>query len=209
MLCEATTRILVGSGRFPPSDANMRSNTGTMKMTTAAPIRSENASTITGYVIAPLILARRFASASYMVAMRASAPSRKPPVSPALIMLTMSGGKTSGCRPSAVDNVTPPCTSIRTRESAFFRAGFVAWSSRIDSDRRSESPDDVIDANWREKTARSFSFTFPPRPGILSSRCRPLPDGVTDSGISFCAARVCCAASIESDSRVPLTCLPA
>ena len=144
-----------------------------------------------------------------MVAMRASASSRKPPVSPALIMLTMRVGKWSGCEPIAADSVAPCRTSARTRERADFSPGLLACSSRMASERRMDRPAAVIDANCRVRIARSLGLVRFLSPGMLISRCSPDPALVIDVGVSRRTDRACATASALSDSMEPLTCLPA
>ncbi len=120
------TMIWVGSGRSPPSWLNIFSKIGTMNFRTPVMRMPVNASTITGYVSALLILPRSSASFSKFVAMRSSAPSRKPPVSPARIIATISVGNTLSCLPSATDSAEPPSMSERTSLMAFCSLGLTA-----------------------------------------------------------------------------------
>jgi hypothetical protein len=153
-------------------------------------------------------LARRFASASYIFAARLSASSRNPPISPALIMLIISNGKWSGWRLIAADSGVPPCTSARICASAAFIFGLVAWSSRIDSDRSIVRPEEVIEANWRESTARSFRVVRLLKPGSLISFCKPSPAPDTASGTSRWSASALAAAAADSESILPLSSAP-
>ena len=123
-------------------------------------------------------------------------------------MLTISGGKWSGCAVMAVDSVAPPWTSLRTFATASLSFGFSICSSRIASERSRVSPDDVMDANCRAKIARSFRLVRPPKPGILISLLRPVPRPAISSGTSRWFASDFAAASGDSDSILPLTIAP-
>ena len=157
---------------------------------------------------ADLILARRFASFSRFFAIRSSAPSRKPPVSPARIIATISRGNVLSCLAIAADSDRPLSMSRRTSWIAFCSDGLVVCSSRIASERSSDSPEDVIVANCREKIARSLSEVLLPKPGILRSFCRPLPDSVIDSGMTPCWRSAAAAADSVEASSLPLLFLP-
>ena len=91
------TRIAVGAGSWPPSEVNSPAKVGTMNSSMPIASRIAMIRTTTGYVIADLTLPRSRTSDSKLSAICTSTLSRKPPTSPARIMLTMSGGKISGC----------------------------------------------------------------------------------------------------------------
>jgi hypothetical protein len=155
-----------------------------------------------------LILARRFASFSKFVAMRSSAWSRKPPVSPARIIATISRGKMRSCRPIDADSDMPPSTSWRMSRIAFFRGSFSVCSSSTASERSRVSPDEVIVANCRAKIERSLSVTRLRSVGRFRSLLRPLPASMIDSGVTPCARSVAAAAASFEASMLPLRRLP-
>jgi hypothetical protein len=68
------------------------------------------------------MLSRSSTSFSKFVATVVSASSRKPPVSPALTMLIMMGGKSFGCLRIASERDVPASTSSRTRARIFASA---------------------------------------------------------------------------------------
>src|SRR5256885_506319 len=151
-----------------------------MKSRTPTIISALNSRTITGYVRALLIFARSAASFSRFVAIRSSASSRKPPVSPARIIAIMMVGKTLSCLPIAADSETPPSTSVRTSPTAFRRPGLAVCSSRTASDRSRDMPDAVSVANWRAETAPGLSGGPPASPGVrraLAAAARLAPAG--------------------------------
>jgi hypothetical protein len=61
--------------------------------------------------------------------------SRKPPTSPARHMLTISGGKTSGCLAMLTDSELPVSMSLRTSPRIRASSLFSVWSVRMLSDR--------------------------------------------------------------------------
>ncbi len=75
-------------------------------------------------------------------------------------MLTMSGGKASGCLAIALDSELPVSMSLRTSPRTRASSLFSVCSVRMFRARSSESPLLTMVANWRAKTARSLSLTF-------------------------------------------------
>src|SRR3954447_4888441 len=124
-------------------------------------------------------------------------------------MLTIRGGNTLGCLPSADDRLLPVSTSLRTSPAMRASSLFSVCSVRIVSARSSDRPELIIVANWRLKTARSFSLTFLPMPGIFSSVFIPARCGWMLTGaypIDFSRWTTC---ACVSPSRVPVTSFPA
>ncbi len=111
---DSATRTRVGSGSSPPRPSNICENTGTMNSNMAVIEMIANPNTTRGYVMADLIVDRNFTSDSKLSANCISTWSRKPPVSPARVMLTMMGGNTLGCCASACESEDPCSTANRT-----------------------------------------------------------------------------------------------
>ena len=204
----APTTIWVGSGSSPPSWANIRSKIGTMKIITAVIRTALNSRTITGYVRALLIFPRSAASFSKLPAMRSSAPSRNPPVSPARIIATISRGKIRSCFASAADSEIPASTSARTSTTALRSRGLALCSSSTASERSSDIPDEVRVANCRANTARSLRVTRPPSPGILISLRSTESVEEIDSGTDPCWRSSAAAATSLAASTLPRERLP-
>ncbi len=97
-------------------------------------------------------------------------------------MLTIRGGNTVGCTASASLSARPPSTSVRTWASTLASGLHSVCSSRIVSERSSDSPELTIVANCRDMIARSLSPTLLPKPGMMMSRLRPALAWVIDTG---------------------------
>ncbi len=98
-------------------------------------------------------------------------------------MLVNSGGKTSGCFARAFDRDCPTSMSCRHWPITSAKRLFSVCSSRMLSERSKDSPELIIVANCREKTASSLSFTFfLPNPGSVSSFCIPALAWVIETG---------------------------
>jgi hypothetical protein len=127
-------------------------------------------------------------------------------------MLIISGGKSLSCLPTASENETPVSTSSRTSAMIFASRLLSTWSARIVRVRSSDRPEPIMVAIWRDMTAMSFILTArSPRPGIDTSRCRPVPApaSLIEIGCTpIVRRRVMTAPSLEA-STLPLTTLPA
>ena len=97
-------------------------------------------------------------------------------------MFTINGGKTFGCAAIASLRALPPSTSARTCARTFASGLHSVCSSRIVSDRNSDSPALIIVANCRDMIARSFSPILLPNPGMLMSRFIPALASVIETG---------------------------
>ena len=76
----------------------------------------------------------------------------------------------------------PPSTSLRTCASTFASGLHSVCSSRIVSDRSSDSPALIIVANCRDMIERSLSPILLPNPGMLISRFIPAFASVIETG---------------------------
>ncbi len=74
-----------------------------------------------------------------------------------------------GCFSIAWESDEPFSTSAFTSRMISEKARLGVCSARMLSDRRRESPELIMVANWRLKIATSFAFTRPDSPGILIS----------------------------------------
>ena len=86
-------------------------------------------------------------------------------------MLTMSGGKTSGCLAMPLDRELPVSMSLRTSPRTRASSLFSVCSVRMFSARSSESPLLIMVANCRDEDREvlELDLLLPPKPGILSS----------------------------------------
>jgi len=134
--------------------------------------------------------------------------SRKPPVSPARIIATISRGNVFSCLAIDTDSDRPLSMSRRTSWIAFCNDALLVCSSRIASERSNDRPDEVMVASWREKMVRSFSVVRLPNPGIVMFFCRPLPDSLIDSATTPCCRNAAAAADSVEASSLPLLRLP-
>ena len=147
---------------------------------------------------------------SSVSARRRSTWSSTPPDSPARTIDTYSAEKTLGCLPMAADSAVPVSMSLRTSPITLARALFSVCSARMFSDRSRDRPELIIVANWRLKTARSFSFTRSESPGIFRSApkltfgLRSIVMGRKPWERSRAATAVTLSASTSPSRRVPL-----
>jgi hypothetical protein len=81
-------------------------------------------------------------------------------------MLTMSGGKTSGCL--AIGRLDSACPLDVVADLAEDLGERLVLGLLLEDRQRPEQrqPELIIVANWREKTARSLSLTLPPSRGV-------------------------------------------
>ena len=139
--------------------------------------------------------------------MLTSAWSRKPPTSPAWIMLIISGGKTLGCLPRASDSAEPVSTSLRTFRIVSASRLFSVCSASTLSVRSSDSPAPIMVANWRDMIARSFSPTRCGQSDLpvaaRSSTSRSRARGVKPMRFSRATAAASESASSDPDRMVP------
>ena len=123
-------------------------------------------------------------------------------------MLTISGGKCSGCCAIAVDSVAPPWTSVLTLATASLSLGLAVCSSRMASERSRVSPEEVIEANWRAKIGEVLQLGPAAEAGQLEFLVEPGAQSADLEGVSRWLASVRAAPSGESDSILPLTIVP-
>ncbi len=121
-------------------------------------------------------------------------------------MLIMIGGKIRGCFMKAAEIELPASTSDLTTRRTRLSSVFSVCSDRIVRVRSMDRPAEIIVANSREKTARSFSLTR----GFLSvnSRSRPAFASLISRGRYPIERSLSATAASVSASTLPETSLP-
>jgi hypothetical protein len=126
-------------------------------------------------------------------------------------MLIIRGGKSTGNFAKASDSEPPVSTSTVTRCRMPASFLFSVWLLRIDSALSSDRPELIMVAIWRLMMASDLRSTPFSKPGMVISRCSPVP-AVASATVTGCrpSPRIfeSAAASLGA-STLPLTILPA
>ncbi len=121
----------VSPGWSAASSSKTPMKTGTMKATTASMITTATANTKAGYIRAERIWRLSASIFSRWKAMRSSASSSRPEVSPERTIERNSWSKISGCRSIESASELPASTSWRILRIASDRRSSSVWSSSV------------------------------------------------------------------------------